>query len=249
MKLFNILTIFPEMFDYVNHSILKNAVKNKIVEYNIVNIRDYATNKHKNTDDYPYGGGQGMIMTCQPIVSSLKALKNKGHVIYMSPKGCVLNQAKALQLAKKECLTIICGRYEGIDQRIIDNYVDEQISIGDYVVTGGEIPALVLIDSISRLYKDVIKEDSYINESHYDSLLEHEQYTRPEIFENLKVPKELISGNHKLIDKYNKANSLKITFLKRPDLLKKRGISKKEANMLIEQFSDKKNDIIKLIKE
>ena len=249
MKLFNILTTFPEMFEYLNHSIIKKAINNNIVSFNIVNIRDNSSNKHKNTDDYPYGGGDGMIMTCQPIVSSLKRLKNKGHVVYMSPKGSVLTQNRAITLANRDSITIICGRYEGIDQRIINNYVDEEISIGDYVLTGGEIPAMVLIDTITRLYKNVIKESSYTNESHFNGLLEHSQYTRPEVFENLSVPNVLLSGNHKLIKEYNELDSLKETFLKRPDLLKKRGISKDEASKLLKVFINRKNDIIKLIKE
>jgi len=249
MKLFNVLTTFPQMFDALNYSIVKNAIDSGLVKTNIVNIRDYADNKNKNTDDYPYGGGTGMIMTCQPIVSSLSALNDKGYIVHMSPKGTPLTQDKAIQLSKNKVITIICGHYEGIDQRIIDNYIDEEISIGDYVLTGGELPAMVLIDTISRLEPGVLKEEAYINESHYNGLLEHCQYTRPNDFEGYKVPDVLVSGNHKLIEEFKFENSLIETYLKRKDLLGKRGINKKEANILIKKFSDKKDDIIKLIKE
>jgi len=249
MKSFNVLTTFPQIFEALNHSIVKKAIDGGFIETNIINIRDYANNKNKNTDDYPYGGGLGMIMTCQPIVSSLDILKDKGYILYMSPKGTPLTQDKAIQLSKNKTITIICGRYEGIDQRIIDNYIDEEISIGDYVLTGGELPAMVLIDTITRLEPGVLKEEAYINESHYNGLLEHCQYTRPSEFEGFKTPDVLLSGNHKLIEEYKFENSLVETYLKRRDLLIKRGINKIEAKILIKNFSDKKDDIIKLIKE
>lgn len=236
------------MFDALNHSMIKRAVENGQIEITIINIRDFSDSRNRNTDDYPYGGGKGMIMTCQPIISALDSIEDKGHVIYLSPKGNVLNQKKVMELSKKNNLTLLCGRYEGVDQRVIDNYVDEEISIGDYVLTGGELPAMVLIDTLTRLEEGVLNEEAYVNESHYDGLLEYCQYTRPEVFNQLSVPEVLLSGNHRKIEEYKEIDSLKETFLKRPDLLMKRGISKKESDMLIALFEDRKDDIMKFIK-
>ncbi|MBN2853675.1 MAG: tRNA (guanosine(37)-N1)-methyltransferase TrmD [Clostridia bacterium] len=248
MKLFNILTTFPSMFDALNYSMIKRASEDGKIKINVVNIRDFSASKNRNTDDYPYGGGKGMIMTCQPIISALDSLNEKGHVIFMSPKGTVLNQQKVQELSKKSSITILCGRYEGIDQRIIDYYVDEEISIGDYVLTGGELPAMVLLDTLTRLEEGVLNEEAYSNESHYNGLLEYCQYTRPDIFEDYAVPEVLLSGNHRLIEEYKKINSLQETFLKRPDLLEKRGLTDEESKILIALFGDKKDDIIKFIK-
>ena len=215
------MTLFPEIFhSYMNESIMKKAVEKNIIEVNIYNIRDFSTNKHKKVDDTPYGGGAGMVMMPDVVYSAYNSVKtDNAKVIYMSPQGKTLNQIKVEQLAKEDHLIILCGHYEGIDQRVLDKIVDEEISIGDYVLTGGEIPAMVLIDSVSRYVEGVLKADSIKEESFSDGLLEYPQYTRPEIFEGEKVPEILLSGNHQEIDKWRKEKSLEITKKKRPDLL------------------------------
>ena len=185
---FHVLTLFPEMFSGVLHdSMLGRAEKKNIIEFNIVNIRDFACNKHNRVDDYPYGGGRGMVMQAEPIYKAYESICNdigeKPYVIYMSPKGTVFSQGKAVELSLKENLLILCGHYEGVDQRIIDEIVDEEISIGDYVLTGGEIPAMAVIDSVSRMVEGVLSnEDSFTDESHYSGLLEYPHYTRPPVF-------------------------------------------------------------------
>jgi len=249
MSNINVLTIFPDMFNALNFGITDIAIKKGILNLKVINIREFANNKHKNTDDYPYGGGKGMIMTCQPVITALEAIENKGHVIYVSPKGKSLTQAKATELNVYKDITIVCGRYEGIDQRIIDNYIDEEISIGDYVLSGGEIPAMVLIDCLTRLKDGVLDKEAYENESHYNGLLEHGQYTRPEDYNGMLVPKVLLSGNHKNINDYQLKQSLKETFLKRIDLLIKRGINKLEAELLIDELPKMKSEILDLIKD
>ena len=213
---FDVLTLFPEMFNCLNG----RAVEKEQININLVNIRDFSTNKHKKVDDTPYGGGAGMVMMPDVVYSAYNSVKtDNAKVIYMSPQGKTLNQIKVEQLAKEDHLIILCGHYEGIDQRVLDKIVDEEISIGDYVLTGGEIPAMVLIDSVSRYVEGVLKADSIKEESFSDGLLEYPQYTRPEIFEGEKVPEILLSGNHQEIDKWRKEKSLEITKKKRPDLL------------------------------
>ncbi len=224
---FHILTLFPEMFHGVLHdSMLGRAEKKNLIEFNIVNIRDFATNKHKRVDDYPYGGGRGMVMQAEPIYNAYKDvckdISSKPHVVYMSPKGKVLNQEMAIRISECEDLVILCGHYEGVDQRIIDEIVDEEISIGDYVLTGGELPAMVLIDSVSRMLEGVLSnEDSYTDESHYGGLLEYPHYTRPPVFNGREVPEVLLSGNHALISSWRREKSLEETAKKRPDMLEK----------------------------
>lgn len=218
-----ILTLFPEMFESLNASILKRAQEKNLIEINIVNIRDYSLDNNKRCDDYSYGGGAGMIMTPQPLFDAISSVKtDKSYTIYLSPKGKVLTQEKVVELAKTQKeLILICGHYEGIDERIIDLCVDEEISIGDYVLTGGEIPAMVLIDSISRYIPNVLgniittEEESFSN-----GLLEYPQYTRPQVFRGLKVPEVLTSGNHKEINNWRLEKALEITKLRRPDLYK-----------------------------
>ena len=219
---FDVLTLFPEMFSSLNESMIGRAVKNKKININIVNIRDFSENKHKKVDDTPYGGGAGMVMMPDVVYRAYNSLENKENakVIYMSPQGKKLDQKKVLELSKENHLIILCGHYEGIDQRVLDKIVDEEISIGDYVLTGGELPAMVLIDSVSRYVEGVLKKDSIKEESFSENLLEYPQYTRPEIFEGEKVPEVLLSGNHKEIEKWRKEKSLEITKKKRPDLLK-----------------------------
>ena len=224
---FHVLTLFPEMFSGVLHdSMLGRAEKKNIIEFNIVNIRDFACNKHNRVDDYPYGGGRGMVMQAEPIYRAYESICNetgeKPHVIYMSPKGTVFSQGKAVELSLKKDLLILCGHYEGVDQRIIDEIVDEEISIGDYVLTGGEVPAMVVIDSVSRMVEGVLSnEDSFTDESHYSGLLEYPHYTRPPVFMGREVPEVLLSGNHALIEKWRMEKSLEETEKKRPDMLEK----------------------------
>lgn len=221
---FHILTLFPEMFEPVFHSsMLGRAEKKDIIKFNTVNIRDFADNKHNRVDDYPYGGGRGMVMQAPPIYAAYESVcaqcSQKPHVVYMSPKGAVLNQAAAVRLSRLEEIVILCGHYEGVDQRVIDEIVDEEISIGDYVLTGGEIPAMVLVDTVSRMLEGVLSnEDSYTDESHYNGLLEYPQYTRPPEFHGVKVPEVLLSGNHALISKWRYESALEETKKKRPDM-------------------------------
>ena len=219
---FDVLTLFPEMFSVLNESIIGRAKKNKQIDINLVNIRDFSKNKHNKVDDTPYGGGAGMVMMPDVVYRAYNSLQNKENakVIYMSPQGKKLNQEKVKELSKEKHLIILCGHYEGIDQRVLDKIVDEEISIGDYVLTGGELPAMVLIDSVSRYVEGVLNEESIKEESFTQNLLEYPQYTRPEVFEGQKVPEILLSGNHKEIDKWRKEKSLEITKKKRPDLLK-----------------------------
>lgn len=224
---FTVLTLFPNMIkELMNHSILKKAIESKKISVKSIDIRDFTKNKHKKVDDYPYGGGCGMVIQVEPIYNCYKSIEKElspnRRIIYMSPKGVPLTQNKVKELSKVEDLVILCGHYEGVDQRIIDEIVTEEISIGDYILTGGEIPAMVLIDSISRLVKGVIsKEQSHIDESFSNNLLEYPQYTRPQEILGKEVPKVLLSGNHKEIKLWREKKSLEITKKNRPDLLEK----------------------------
>ena len=227
---FDILTLFPEMFEPINQSILGRAQEKNIIDINVINIRDFSENKHKKVDDTPYGGGAGMVIMPDVVYRAYNSIDNieNAKVIYMSPQGQTLNQTKVESLAKEEHLIILCGHYEGIDQRVLDKIVDEEISIGDYVLTGGEIPAMALIDSVSRYVEGVLTGESIKEESFSQGLLEYPQYTRPEVFEGVKVPEVLLSGHHENINKWRKEQSLHITEKKRPDLLKNYPLSKKE---------------------
>ena len=218
---FDVLTLFPEMFDTLNQSIIGKAKEKELIDINLINIRDFSKDKHKKVDDTPYGGGAGMVIKPDVVYDAYKSIENKdAKVIYMSPQGKILNQKKVEDLSKQKHLIILCGHYEGIDQRVLDKIVDEEISIGDYVLTGGEIPAMVLIDSISRYVEGVINQESIEEESFLNGLLEYPQYTRPEVFEGEKVPEILLSGHHENIEKWRKDKSIEITKKKRPDLLK-----------------------------
>ncbi len=225
---FHVLTLFPEMFSGVLHeSMLGRAEEKGILNFNLINIRDYSGNKHNRVDDAPYGGGRGMVMQPQPVFDAYMSVREKTeekpHVIYMSPKGKVFSQEKAIELSKKENVVIICGHYEGIDQRVLDEIVDEEISVGDYVLTGGEIPAMAVIDSVSRMIEGVLPdEESFTEESHFDGLLEYPHYTRPPVFHGMSVPEVLTSGDHAKIAKWRRTQSLLITKEKRPDLYEKR---------------------------
>ncbi|MCI8759836.1 MAG: tRNA (guanosine(37)-N1)-methyltransferase TrmD [Clostridia bacterium] len=217
---FDVLTLFPEMFEPLKTSIIGKAIEKKLINMNIVNIRDFSEDKHKKVDDTPYGGGAGMIMRADVVDKAYQSVKKENaKVIYMSPQGKKLNQKMVEKLSKESHLIILCGHYEGIDQRIIDKIVDEEVSIGDYILTGGEIPAMVLIDSVSRYVEGVLKQDSIQEESFSNGLLEYPQYTRPEVFEGKAVPKILLSGHHENIARWRKEKSIEMTKKKRPDLL------------------------------
>lgn len=224
--IFDILTLFPEMFEGVlSSSMLGRAAEKGILEFNTVNIRDFANNKHNRVDDAPYGGGRGMVMQAPPIYSAFQNITKlrgrKPHLIYMSPKGKTLTQKDAIRLSEMDSIAILCGHYEGVDQRVLDEIVDEEISIGDYVLTGGELPAMVLIDTISRMIEGVLSnEDSFTDESHFNGLLEYPQYTRPYEFHGVCVPDVLMSGNHANIAKWRREKSIEITEKLRPDMLK-----------------------------
>lgn len=219
--IFNVLTLFPEMFDSLSHSIIKRAQEGEKILINTLNIRDFSDNKHKKVDDYPYGGGQGMVMKIQPIEDALLSLKPQGPIIYLTPKGKVFNQQMANEFANFDEVTFICGHYEGVDQRVIDSLVTHEISIGDYVLTGGELPAMIMIDGIARLKKGVLSSQaSFEDESHYNGLLEYPHYTRPSQHKGLQVPDVLLSGNHKHIELFRLEESLKLTYERRPDMFK-----------------------------
>jgi tRNA (guanine37-N1)-methyltransferase len=218
---FNVLTLFPEMFETVKLSITGKAIEKKIIELKLINIRDFSKDKHKKVDDTPYGGGAGMVMRPDVVYDAYKSIEDsKTKVIYLTPQGKTLNQKMVEELSEEESITLLCGHYEGIDQRVIDEIVDEEISIGDYVLTGGEIPAMVLIDAISRYVPEVLAQESIKEESFSTGLLEYPQYTRPETFNNKKVPEILLSGHHEKIEKWRKQEAVRITKQKRPDLLK-----------------------------
>jgi len=220
----DILTLFPEMFEPLKSSIIGRALENDCFELNLINIRDFSNNKHKKVDDYVFGGGDGMLMTPQPIFDAIMSVKKENsYVVYMSPKGTVLNQKKVSSMAKEiEHLIIVCGHYEGIDERVIDLCIDEQISIGDYVLTGGELPAMVMVDAILRYVPKVLHSDtSVVDESFSDNLLEYPQYTRPREFMGLTVPEVLLNGNHKEIEKWKREKQIEETKKYRPDLLDK----------------------------
>ena len=219
---FDVLTLFPEMFQAIKQSILGRAEEKNLIQINLINIRDFSKDKHKKVDDTPYGGGAGMVMRADVVYDAYKSVQNENSkVIYLTPQGKKLDQKKVEELSKEKHLILLCGHYEGIDQRVIDKIVDEEISIGDYVLTGGEIPAMVLIDSVSRYVEGVLSESSTNEESFSQGLLEYPQYTRPETFEGVKVPEILLSGHHENIKKWREEKSLENTKLKRPDLLKK----------------------------
>jgi len=221
---FHILTLFPEMFKGVLHSsMLGRAEEKGILKFNIVDIRDFAGNKHNRVDDSPYGGGRGMVMQAPPVydayMSCVRDKESKIHTVYMSPKGKEFTQAKAIEYSNMEEIVILCGHYEGIDQRVIDEIVDEEISLGDFVLTGGEIPAMAIIDAVSRMIGGVLSnEDSFTDESHYDGLLEYPHYTRPPVFRDREVPEVLLSGDHAKINAWRRRQSLIITKEKRPDM-------------------------------
>ena len=232
---FSVLTLFPEMLSALSESIIGRAIDKGIIETEYINIRDYSTDKHRRVDDYPYGAGGGMVMQPGPIYDAYKAVagENKPHVIYMSPQGATLTQNKARELAQNEHIVILCGHYEGVDERILEEIVDEEISIGDYVLTGGELPAMVLIDRVCRMIEGVLdSEETARVESHYNGLLEYPQYTRPPEFMGRQVPEILLSGHHANIEKWRREQSILRTAKKRPDLIEKAPLTDKEKQWL-----------------
>lgn len=233
---FDVLTLFPEMFEPVKQSVIGRAAQKNLLEINLINIRDFSKDKHKKVDDTVYGGGAGMLMKPDVVYNAYNAVKTeKSKVIYLTPQGNVLCQSKVESLAKEEHLILLCGHYEGIDQRVIDKIVDEEISIGDYVLTGGEIPAMVLIDSVARYVDGVIDNESISEESFSkDGLLEYPQYTRPETFEGVSVPEVLQSGHHENINKWRRKEAIRVTYLKRPDLLEKANLTDEEKEYIKE---------------
>lgn len=218
----DILTLFPEMFAPLKTSIIGRAVESGKIDINVVDIRDYTLDKHNKCDDTPFGGGAGMVMMAQPIASAIEAVdpEHKARRIFMSPRGRTFNQKTVLEYGKEEHLLLLCGHYEGIDQRVIDLFIDEELSIGDFVLTGGEIPAMAVVDAVARYVDGVINQDSLSQESFASGLLEYPQYTRPQEFMGIKVPEVLTSGHHANIEKWRKEKSLEITKKNRPDLLK-----------------------------
>jgi len=234
MNNYYILTLFPEMIENgLKHSIIKRAIENKIITLNTINIRNFANNKHKHIDDSPYGGGAGMVMQAPPIYDAYMSIKDKvkknTKVIYMTPQGKLFNQSIAKELSEEEDLIILCGHYEGVDERIIEEIVTEEISIGDYVLTGGELAAMIVIDAAARLVPGVLnKNESFVEESFNNNLLEYPQYTRPFEFKGRKVPDILLSGHHQKIKKWRKEQSIIRTLKKRPELLNNASLTKDE---------------------
>lgn len=243
----NILTIFPEMFAPLRASMLGRAIDNGIIELNIVDIRDYTINKHKRVDDTPYGGGAGMVMQVQPILDAFRQNNMGGQVFYMSPRGEVINQEIAEEISRLDEITILCGHYEGVDQRVLDLLEARELSIGDYVLTGGELPAMVLVDTTSRFIEGVLaSEESAMDESIYSGLLEYPHYSKPREIEGMEVPDVLTSGNHQAIDLWRFEKSAELTLDRRPDLFEKyinsgRDFSKKEKIILNQLLESKEN--------
>ncbi|MBQ9520657.1 MAG: tRNA (guanosine(37)-N1)-methyltransferase TrmD [Acholeplasmatales bacterium] len=230
-----ILTLFPNMFNgFLSESIIKRAIDNNLIEVEVIDYRKYSQEKHNHVDDTPYGGGAGMVIKCDVIDRAIEDNKtNKSFICLMTPQGEQFTQQMAIDLSKKDELILICGHYEGFDERVRD-YVDKEISIGDYVLTGGEIPAMAISDSIIRLVDDVISEESPMDDSYINGLLEYPQYTRPYVYKGKAVPDVLISGNHKNIREYRLKESLRKTYLRRPDLLEKKELTKEEEKLLKE---------------
>lgn len=239
---FTVLTLFPEMFDsFKNTSMIGRAVSDGRLSIETINFRTFADNKHKQVDDSPFGGGAGMVIQAQPLAACIRSLtlKPEARVIYMTPKGRVFDQAMAVELAACEDLVFVCGHYEGIDQRFIDAHVTDEVSIGDYVLTGGELPAMVVIDAVARMVGGVLgKQESYEEESHYNALLEYPHYTRPADFEGQLVPEVLLSGNHAKIADWRFEASLKVTGERRPELLLKYDASHltRKKRQLVEKY-------------
>ena len=236
-----IITLFPKMFEgFIGESIIKRAIEKNVCEIDIIDMRDYSLSKHRHVDDTPYGGGAGMVLACDVVDRAIKANSSEhSYKIMMTPQGNKYNQQKALELAKKEEIVIICGHYEGFDERI-RSFVDEEISVGDYVLTGGEIPSMIVADSVIRLLGEAIKQESHEDDSFSNGLLEYPQYTRPLEYNGMVVPEVLVNGNHKLINRFRKKESLRKTYLRRPDLLESYEFSKEDRKLMDEILEEEK---------
>jgi tRNA (guanine37-N1)-methyltransferase len=236
--IFDILTIFPEFLDSpLQEGIIRRALEQNKIDVNIINIRDFATGPHSTTDDRPFGGGEGMVMKPEPLAKAVKsrtvASSKKARVIFLSPQGKTYNQSLAQELAAEEHLILVCGRYEGIDERFVSEYVDDEISLGDFILTGGELGAMIIIDSITRLLPGVLGcQDSVDKDTFSRNLLKHGQYTRPRKFDTMEVPDELLSGDHRKIEEFRFLDSVKRTLKKRPDLIQNESFSKAERKLL-----------------
>ncbi|MDP4117763.1 MAG: tRNA (guanosine(37)-N1)-methyltransferase TrmD [Bacillota bacterium] len=248
----DVLTLFPDMMDAVmGESIIGRAREKGILDINFINIRDYTENKHGNVDDSPYGGGRGMVMAVQPILSAYKAVcgAEKPFTVYMSPQGKVFNQDIAKQLLEKRHIVILCGHYEGVDERVIEEIVDMELSVGDYVLTGGEIPAMAVIDCVCRMEKGVLPdEEAFTEESHFNGLLEYPQYTRPEEILGKRVPEVLLSGHHKNIALWRRKQAVFRTWKKRPDMLKHAPLTDGDKKYLL-KYKGKRRSNVKFIDE
>ena len=244
----DIITLFPEMCEaFLSESIIGRARKKGVLELECHQLRDFAFDKHKRVDDTTYGGGMGMLMMAEPIALCFEDIcrrtASRLHFIYMSPKGKTLTQQRLIELSAFENITILCGHYEGVDQRVLDEYVDEEISIGDYVLTGGELPALVLADSLSRMVPGVLSDElCFSDESHYSGMLEYPQYTKPAVWRGREVPEVVLSGHHANIEKWRREKSIEETFRRRPEMLDESALSKKEKIFLEELKNSGKND-------
>ena len=246
MKLFNLLTVYPEFFEsFKSHGLIKKGLDRGLINLNVINLRDYTSDKHKRVDFKPFGGGPGMIIQYAPVKEALKKIK-PSRTILLSPQGQLLKQSKLNELSAENSITFICGRYEGFDERIVDNLVDEEISIGDYVLSGGEIPAAAIIEGLTRLTPGIPENmESINNDSFCDNLLDHPHYTKPNEIDGFSVPDILLSGNHSEIKLWRRRQSLGVTYLKRPDLLKNVNLSKEDDRLLqefIAEHQEKKSD-------
>ena len=242
---FNILTIFPDIIAIFSETgFIKRTILKNIIGLNIINIRDYSDNIHKKVDDKTYGGGPGMVLQYPPIKRALNGLPNKGHVVYLSPQGEILTQEKLNILSKYEEITFLCGRYEGVDQRILDEYIDEEISLGDYVISGGESASMVLLEGITRLIPGAVDDEESVNQDSFQAgILDYPHYTKPEKINGMKIPDVLISGNHEKIEIWRRKQALGLTWRKRPELLKNVKLSKEDDKLLKEYIlENKEND-------
>ena len=244
MRTFNFITIFPDLINnFLKYGLVNRAIEKKIIEINTIYLRDFSDDSNLRIDDKSYGGGPGMVMRYKPVEDALKSITKKSYVIYLSPHGSKLDQHKISELTKAQNLTFLCGRYEGYDQRVVDDLVDEQISLGDYVISGGELPSLILLEGITRLLPNVANDlDSILNDSFTDNLLDYPHYTRPESINGHEVPDVLLSGNHNEIAKWRRKQSLGITWKNRPDLLKNVKLSIEDDKLLKEYINELKEN-------
>jgi len=241
---FHILTLFPDTVGcFFGESIIKRSIERGVVAVELINIRDYSTDRHRKVDDYPFGGGRGMLLMPDPLFRALESIDERGHVIYLNPRGKVLDQPLVRQLAAESVITLICGHYEGIDERVVDRFVDTEVSIGDYVMTGGEIAAAVLVDAISRELDETLGNNASRLEESFDrtGLLEYDQYTRPSKYRGLKVPDVLLSGDHKRIEEWRMRSRLANTIERRPELLN-RSVLNDESRQLLHEIEEEKKD-------